>query len=128
MCKSVQARILDLEMSEDRAPQIRGVVRAELVADLAIGELSHDQLAEKYERSRFAIDQFSSRNRDEIRLAKQDMSPLEDPVAAPAQVFETEPIPKPEPEPVRGMAPVPTAVGPTTTHLADIDGPSWGPS
>ena len=74
MCKSVQARILDLEMSEDRAPQIRGVVRAELVADLAIGELSHDQLAEKYERSRFAIDQFSSRNRDEIRLAKQDMS------------------------------------------------------
>jgi hypothetical protein len=51
-----------------------------------------------------------------------------DPVEAPAQVFEAESIPEPEPEPVQGMAPVPTAVGPTTTNLADIDGPSWGPS
>ncbi len=35
--------------------------------------------------------------------------------------------PEPEPEPVRGMQPVPVAAGPDATNLADIEGRSWGP-
>ena len=38
------------------------------------------------------------------------------------------PEPEPEPVPVRGMEPVPVANGSGWTNLADIDGPSWGPS
>jgi hypothetical protein len=56
--------------AEER-PYIRGAVRADLIADLALGELSLAQLAEKYERSVEAIHKFQTRNRDEIRQAKQ---------------------------------------------------------
>jgi hypothetical protein len=52
-------------------PPIRGVLRTELVRDLALGTETHDQLAEKYGRTVQAIHQFSSRNKDEIRRAKQ---------------------------------------------------------
>jgi hypothetical protein len=34
-------------------------------------ELTHNQLAEKYERSPDAIKQFASRNKDEVRRTKQ---------------------------------------------------------
>jgi hypothetical protein len=53
------------------APAIRGALRAELVRDLALGAETLDQLAVKFERSLDAIKQFSSRNKDEIRRAKQ---------------------------------------------------------
>jgi hypothetical protein len=52
-------------------PPIRGVLRTELVRDLALGAETHAQLAEKYGRSTQAVHQFAQRNRDEIRRAKQ---------------------------------------------------------
>jgi lysozyme family protein len=42
--------------------------------DLALHELTHQQLAEKYGRGLQANNQFSSRNKEEIARAKQDMS------------------------------------------------------
>ena len=48
------------------APPIRGEERAGLVNDLALKELSHEQLAVKYERSLDAIRRFSCRNSAEI--------------------------------------------------------------
>jgi len=61
-------------MTEERAEKIRGSLRAELVRDLALGELTHEQLAEKYDRHPQAITNFSSRNKDEIRRARQVQS------------------------------------------------------
>jgi hypothetical protein len=61
-------------MPEDRADNIRGSLRAELVRDLALGELTHEQLAEKYDRQVQSIHNFASRNKDEIRRAKQVQS------------------------------------------------------
>jgi hypothetical protein len=61
-------------MTEERAEKIRGSLRAELVRDLALGELTHEQLAEKYNRHPQAITNFSSRNKDEIRRARQVQS------------------------------------------------------
>jgi hypothetical protein len=58
-------------MATADTPDIRGTLRAELVRDLALGDLTHEQLAEKYERHPQAITNFSSRNKDEIRRAKQ---------------------------------------------------------
>jgi hypothetical protein len=55
-------------------PDIRGALRAELVRDLALGELTHEQLGEKYDRTTQAIHEFSSRNKAEIRRAKQAQS------------------------------------------------------
>ena len=55
-------------------PDIRGSLRAELVRDLALGELTHDQLAEKYERAPQTIANFASRNKAEIRRARQVQS------------------------------------------------------
>jgi hypothetical protein len=52
-------------------PPIRGVLRTELVRDLALGAETHERLAEKYGRSHDAIRHFASRNKDEIRRAKQ---------------------------------------------------------
>ena len=62
-----------MPFSSDRepAPPIGGAIRTELIRDLALGELDHDQLAVKYERSPDAIHQFSSRSKDEIRRAEQ---------------------------------------------------------
>jgi hypothetical protein len=61
-------------MATREKPDIRGSLRAELVRDLALGELTHEQLAEKYDRVPQAITNFSSRNKDEIRRAKQVQS------------------------------------------------------
>jgi hypothetical protein len=61
-------------MATAEVPDIRGSLRAELVRDLALGELTHEQLAEKYDRHPQAISQFSVRNKDEIRRAKQVQS------------------------------------------------------
>jgi hypothetical protein len=62
---------MPFEATHPIAPPIRGALRAELVRELALGELTHDQLAEKYERSPDAIKQFASRNKDEVRRTKQ---------------------------------------------------------
>jgi hypothetical protein len=62
---------MDTKDGRPKPPPIRGAVRAELVRDLAVGAETHDQLAGKYDRSPDAIHQFSSRNKDEIRRAKQ---------------------------------------------------------
>jgi len=60
------------------------------------------------------------------------LAEVEVPVRAPLQAVpepEPERIPEPEPVPVEGMMPVPYVSGPGEgTNLADIDGPSWGPS
>ena len=39
------------------APPIRGALRSELIRDKALGQLTHEQLAEKYGRSVRAIHQ-----------------------------------------------------------------------
>jgi hypothetical protein len=61
-------------MATPDTPDIRGSLRAELVRDLALGELTHPQLAEKYGRAQQSIANFSSRNSDAIRRAKQVQS------------------------------------------------------
>ena len=61
-------------MATAETPDIRGAVRAELVRDLALGELSHNRLAEKYDRVPQAIQNFTSRNKDEIRRAREAQS------------------------------------------------------
>jgi hypothetical protein len=62
---------METKDGREPAPRIQGVLRTELVRDLALGAETHDQLAEKYGRSLDAIRHFSSRNKDEIRRAKQ---------------------------------------------------------
>jgi hypothetical protein len=61
-------------MATTETPDIRGALRAELVRDLALGELSAEQLSEKYDRTVQAIYNFTSRNKAEIRRAKQVQS------------------------------------------------------
>lgn len=61
-------------MATSETPDIRGVLRAELIRDLALGAETHEQLAEKYGRVTQAISNFSARNKDEIRRAKQAQS------------------------------------------------------
>ena len=48
-------------MATSETADIRGALRAELVRDLALGELSHEQLGEKYDRATQAITNFSLR-------------------------------------------------------------------
>jgi len=62
---------MTFESDREPAPPIRGALRTELVRDLALGELTHEQLGEKYGRSTQAVHMFSARNADEVRLAKQ---------------------------------------------------------
>jgi hypothetical protein len=61
-------------MATADTPDIRGSLRAELVRDLALGELTHPELAEKYDRHPQAITNFASRNKAEIRRAEQVQS------------------------------------------------------
>jgi hypothetical protein len=61
-------------MATADTPDIRGSLRAELIRDLALGELTHEQLAEKYSRAQQSITNFSHLNRDEVRRAKQVQS------------------------------------------------------
>jgi hypothetical protein len=62
---------METKDGREKAPRIQGVLRTELVRDLALGAETHDQLAEKYGRGIDTIAHFSSRNKDEIRRAKQ---------------------------------------------------------
>jgi hypothetical protein len=55
-------------MAGPNTPDIRGAQREELVQDLARGELTHTQLAEKFSRHPQAIAQFAVRNRAEIQV------------------------------------------------------------
>jgi hypothetical protein len=61
-------------MAEDRADNIRGSLRAELIRRLAIGDETFDQLAEEFDRAPQTIANFSSRNKAEIRRARQVQS------------------------------------------------------
>jgi hypothetical protein len=61
-------------MSEDRADNIRGSLRAELIRRLAIGDETHEALSVEFGRSAQTIHNFASRNKDEIRRAKQVQS------------------------------------------------------
>jgi hypothetical protein len=54
-----------------RAPHIRGQERADLVDDLARGDLPHEQLATKYGRTLQTIREFSARNSAEIQGRRQ---------------------------------------------------------
>jgi hypothetical protein len=58
-------------MSEDRADNIRVSLRAELIRRLAIGDETHEALGVEFDRALQTIANFASRNRDEIRRAKQ---------------------------------------------------------
>jgi hypothetical protein len=60
-------------MSGDKPQPIRAALRTELVCDLALGELTHKQLGEKYGRYTQAIHQFSACHKDEILRAKQSL-------------------------------------------------------
>jgi hypothetical protein len=62
---------MPFESDSQPAPPIRGALRSELIRELAVGDRTHEQLGEKYGRSTQAVHQFSARNADEIRLAKQ---------------------------------------------------------
>ena len=55
-------------MAAPGTPDIRGEQREELVQDLARGDLTHAQLAEKYGRHPQAIAQFAVRNKAEIAV------------------------------------------------------------
>jgi hypothetical protein len=57
-------------MAGPNTPNIRGEQREELVNDLARGELTHTQLAEKYGRYVQTIAQFSVRNKAEIAIVQ----------------------------------------------------------
>jgi hypothetical protein len=65
---------METKDGRDPAPPIRGPLRAELIRDRAIGELTIEGCAEKYGRTVDAIKQFCSRNSEEIRRAKQVQS------------------------------------------------------
>ena len=64
----------DVLREGEQTPDIRGSLRAELIRDLALGELTHEQLGERYGRAPQSIANFSSRNADEVRRAKQVQS------------------------------------------------------
>jgi hypothetical protein len=55
------------------AKYIKGRERFELVNDLAMGDMTQEQLAVKYDRSRIAISQFAVRNKAEIQEAKDEI-------------------------------------------------------
>lgn len=55
-------------MAAPGTPDIRGEQREELVQDLARGDLTHAQLAEKYSRHPQAVAQFAVRNKAEIAV------------------------------------------------------------
>jgi hypothetical protein len=55
-------------MAAPGSPDIRGEQREELVQDLARGDLTHAQLAEKHDRHVQTIAQFSVRNKAEIAV------------------------------------------------------------
>jgi hypothetical protein len=55
-------------MAATGTPDIRGELRQELINDLSSGQLTHAQLAEKYNRHVQAIAQFAVRNRAEIAV------------------------------------------------------------
>jgi hypothetical protein len=57
-------------MAGPHTPDIRGDQREELVQDLALGSLTHAQLAEKHARHVQTIAQFSVRNRAEIAAVR----------------------------------------------------------
>jgi hypothetical protein len=57
-------------MAASGKPDIRGERRSELIWDLAQGELTHAQLASKYDRHVQAIAQFAVRNRGEIAVVQ----------------------------------------------------------
>ena len=55
----------------ETAPPVRGVARTDRIRKIALGELTYQQIADEEEVSLDAITQFASRNKEEIRLAKQ---------------------------------------------------------
>jgi hypothetical protein len=57
-------------MAAAGTPDIRGEQREELVQDLAVGSLTHAQLAEKHSRHPQAIAQFAVRNKAEIAVVQ----------------------------------------------------------
>jgi hypothetical protein len=57
-------------MAGPNTPDIRGAQREELVQDLARGDLTHTQLAEKHGRHVQTIAQFSVRNKAEIAIVQ----------------------------------------------------------
>ena len=61
-------------MATADTPDIRGSLRAELIRHLALGELTHEALAEKYGRAQQSIANFATRSADAIRHAKQVQS------------------------------------------------------
>lgn len=63
--------VMPFESANPIPPPIRGVLRTELIRDLALGEQTYELLASKYGRSHQAVKQFAARNADEIRRAKQ---------------------------------------------------------
>jgi hypothetical protein len=56
-----------------RTPHIRGQERADLVDDLAQGDLLHEQLAAKYGRTLQTIREFSARNHAEIQGRRREL-------------------------------------------------------
>jgi hypothetical protein len=50
---------------------VRGVARTERIRKIAVGDLTYQQIADEEEVGLDAITQFASRNKEEIRLAKQ---------------------------------------------------------
>ena len=56
----------------EQALPIRGHQKLSLMRDLAEGNFTHIQLAEKYDRSVSAISNFSSRNRDKIQAIREN--------------------------------------------------------
>jgi hypothetical protein len=55
----------------ETAPPVRGVARTERIRKIAVGDLTYQQIADEEEVGLDAITQFASRNKEEIRLAKQ---------------------------------------------------------
>jgi hypothetical protein len=62
---------MPFESDSQPAPPIRGALRSELIRELAVGDQTHEALGIAFGRSTQAIHQFSARNAEEIRLAKQ---------------------------------------------------------
>lgn len=58
-------------MATAETPDIRGTSRTELIRRLAVGDETHEQLGVAFDRSAQTISNFASRNKDEIRLARQ---------------------------------------------------------
>jgi hypothetical protein len=62
---------MPFESERETAPPVRGVARTERIRKIAVGELTYQQIADEEEVGLDAITQFASRNKEEIRLAKQ---------------------------------------------------------